>query len=139
MTRLSTQRPVVAPGGRVALALLLLGAALFAAVMLTLIVNMAIWPGETKLFRAVLCDAARPEMFVVRDSRATDDGGTAFAFTAYCVGPRGDSTAVGMGATFLWATLLHFAIVLATAGGFVARARLMRRRSVAPPVSPLAK
>lgn len=120
-------------------ALVLVAILLFTSGMVTILMAMAIWPGEAKLTAPLLCDDDRPDPFVVRDTYNVRPGETSMTFSLYCVGPRGDYDEVGwtLPTLVLWAA--HTAILLVLLLAVVVRARIRRSRRaineplVAPP------
>ena len=119
--------------------LALLGVVLFTSGMITILLSVAIWPGEAKLTAPLLCDDARPDPFVVRDTYNVQPGETSMTFTLYCVGPRGDYDEVGwmMPSLVLWAA--HTVLVVALVVLVVAWVRMLRgRRAInEPPPGPI--
>ena len=110
-------------------------AVLFASGMFTILVAMAIWPGEATLTAPLLCDDARPDPFVVRDTYNVRPGETSMTFSLHCVGPRGDYDEVGWTAPMLVLWAAHTAILLVLVGLVVARGRIRRsRRAVNEPL-----
>lgn len=87
--------------------------ATFAGFMLTILIAVAIWPGEAKLVAPLLCADDQPDAFVVADTYSPQPGETTTNFTLYCVGPRGDATDQGYAIPMLILTVAHTAIVLA--------------------------
>lgn len=85
---------------------------LFAAVMITIIVAIAIWPGEAKLTAPLLCPDDRTEAVVVRDESNPRPGETVINFTLYCVGERGEATDVGFIKPFGLLVLFHLLLLL---------------------------
>ncbi len=85
----------------------LVGAALFAGLMTSCIVTLAIWPGEARLFAPILCDSSHPDSVVVYDTYSARPGETTTTFSMYCMGPRGDVVEHGWGRVFLYATAVH--------------------------------
>ena len=118
-------------------ALALLVALLFVSGTFTAVVAMGIWPGEAKLTAPLLCDDARPDPFVVRDTYNVRPGETSMTFSLYCVGPRGDFDEVGWTKPTLVLWAAHTAILGAlvfTAIGF--RKFRRSRRAVNEPATP---
>ena len=109
----------------------LVGVLLFTSLMVTIIVSMAIWPGEATLTAPILCDDARPDAYVVRDTYSYRPGETSMTFTLYCMGPRGDYDEVGWMAPTLVLWVGH--TVLIGALGVVLVAVIARRRAAAAP------
>lgn len=103
-------------------------ASLFAGLMLTVIISIAIWPGEAKLLAPVFCTDARPDAVVVYDTYSPRPGETVTDFSLYCMGPRGDVTNHGWGKVFVALTVFHTGIVLALFALGSIRAKLKRRR-----------
>jgi hypothetical protein len=114
-------------GRRGLLVVLTVGGLLFAGVMTTIVISMAIWPGEAKLTAPVLCDPARPDPVVVRDTYSYRPGETSMTFTLYCVGPRGDYDEIGVFRPFLVLTAAHTTLIALAVVLFVIWARLRRR------------
>ena len=104
------------PRNPVVAGLATLAAALFAGVMLTCIVSIAIWPGEAELLEPILCTDARPEAVVVYDTYSPRPGETVTNFSLYCMGPRGDVTDHGWGKVFFWLSGFHTLFVLGLFG-----------------------
>lgn len=109
-----------------------LGVLLFASGMVTILTTMAIWPGEAKLTAPLLCDDARPDPYVVRDTYSVQPGETSMTFTLYCVGPRGDHDEVGWFRPFMVLWAAHTALLVGLIGALVVRRRLRRRPEDAP-------
>jgi len=85
---------------------------LFAATMITIIVTIAIWPGEAKLTAPILCPDDRTEAIVVRDETNPRPGETSINYTLYCVGERGEATDVGFFRPFALLVVFHGLIVV---------------------------
>ncbi len=85
---------------------------LFASSMITILLGVAIWPGEAKLTAPFLCPDGQPDAFVVTDTYNVQPGETTTNFTLYCVGPDGDSTDVGFGIPMLLLMAGHTVILL---------------------------
>lgn len=103
----------------------------FVAVMTTIVITIAIWPGEAKLTAGLLCPDAMPDAFVVSDTYNPAPGETVTNFTMYCMGPRGDVEDVGFGRPFWLLVLAHGLILLGLGGmGRVVSAVRGRRRHV---------
>lgn len=126
-------------GGCVVSGLLSLGMLLFAASMVTVIVAVAIWPGEAKLTAPLLCPDDQPDAFVVADTTQVQPGETSTSFTLYCMGERGDTTDLGFAIPFALLTALHLVlivlllVVLGLIGGLRRRARGGAEPSPGPP------
>lgn len=102
----------------------------FTSAMVTLLMAIAIWPGEAKLTAGVLCPTGRTDVFVVTDTVQASEGGTATDYTMYCVGPRGEATEIHFLEPFavLWAAhavLLGLAVL---AWSLLSPRRRRRRR-----------
>ena len=97
-------------------ALIVVGVVVFTSGMVTMLLSMAVWPGEAKLTAPLFCDDARPDPFVVRDTYNVRPGETSMTFSLHCVGPRGDYDEVGWAkpALVLWAA--HTGILLVLVG-----------------------
>ncbi|QGG96487.1 hypothetical protein [Actinomarinicola tropica] len=116
-------------------ALVLLGVLLFCSLMLTIVVSMAIWPGEAKLTAPLFCDDARPDAYVVRDTYNVRPGETSMNFTLYCVGKRGDFDEVGWlrPTLALWAGHTVLLVLVAVVPLLIGRMRRGRRAIDEPP------
>ncbi len=77
-----------------------------AALTLSSVITVAIWPGELKLTAPLFCEDDQPETFVVSDTE-TSGGETTTNYTLYCVGPRGDATDAGFFGPFMVVTAVH--------------------------------
>ncbi|MGH9211980.1 MAG: hypothetical protein ACRD2C_15050 [Acidimicrobiales bacterium] len=103
----------------------LAGVLVFVSSMMTVLLTVAIWPGEAKLTAPLFCPDGKPDAFVVVDSQSIPSGGTAYDFSLHCMGPRGEVTEVG----FFWPcavlTLGHGLLVVGLVG-IVMRRRLRR-------------
>jgi hypothetical protein len=84
---------------------------LFSSVMLTIILAVAVWPGEAKLAAHVLCPADQPDAYVVADSYSSQPGETTTNYTLYCLGERGRFTDVGYLKPFLLLWGLHTVVL----------------------------
>ncbi|WP_084523600.1 hypothetical protein [Nocardia inohanensis] len=82
-----------------------------AAGALTLVVPLAIWPGEAKLTAPMLCSPATEPM-VVSDTMH-DSEGTSVNYTLYCVGQRGEFTDAGFALPMLILFAAHLTILAA--------------------------
>src|SRR5947209_5160024 len=100
---------------------------LFCSVVLTILLAVAVWPGEAKLAAHFLCPADQPDAYVVADSYSSQPGETTTNYTLYCLGERGRFTDVGFLKPFLLLLGLHTVILLVL---FVPPA-LMKARAVA--------
>lgn len=84
----------------------------FVAFMMTIIVTVAIWPGEAKLTAPLFCTDDKPNAFVVVDSYSVQPGETSYNFSLYCMGSRGQVDEIG----FFWPTAVltigHAAIIV---------------------------
>ena len=85
---------------------------LFCSVTLTILLAVAVWPGEAKLAAHVLCPADQPDAYVVADSYSSQPGETTTNYTLYCLGERGRFTDVGFLKPFLVLWGLHTVILL---------------------------
>ncbi len=120
-------------------------AALFLAMMLTVLISVAIWPGEMKLLAPLFCTDAQPDAFVVTDSYQVTPGETSYNFSMYCMGPRGDVTNVGVwkpyGTLFGIHLIISFGIIAwlgsgnDSGSGGKPGGRKRRARSTRPPGS----
>ena len=108
--------------------IVMFGVLLFVSLMSTIIVSMAIWPGEVALTAPLLCDDARPDAYVVRDTYNVRPGETSMTFTMYCVGPRGDYDEIGTFQPFLVLWAAHTMILAAVALLGIAFVRLRSGR-----------
>lgn len=100
--------------------------ALFLAMMMTIVIAVAIWPGEMKLLAPLFCTDAQPDAFVVTDSYQVRPGETSYNFSMYCMGPRGDVTSIGVWKPYGTLFLIHLVIAF----GLIA---LLGRSSTAGP------
>lgn len=100
---------------------------LFAGMMLTALITVAIWPGEGKLFGPIVCGEARPDAVIVYDTHRVRPGETSVTFEMYCMGPRGDVESHGFAPVFWLALALHTLIVAAIWAAFWVRRRFRRR------------
>lgn len=119
MRRATTSRPVSA--------LILLGILAFVSLMVTILLAVAIWPGEAKLTAPLFCDDVADPV-VVSDTYSVQPGETSTNFTLYCLGPRGEADNVGYMRPFLalWGahTLIIVVLIVVLAllrGGLVRR------------------
>ena len=117
-------------------AVLLIGVLLFTSLMVTIVVSMAIWPGEAKLTAPVFCDEARPDAYVVRDTYNVRPGETSMNFTLYCLGERGDFEEVGWMAPTLVLWAGHTVVLLALVILAIVLARMRRSRRAINEPSP---
>lgn len=108
----------------------------FAGSMLTILIAVAIWPGEVKLVAPLFCSDTQPDPFVVSDTYSTQPGETTTNFTLYCMGPGGDATDHGYFLPFL-ATMTLNILVLVLLIGVTAVIGRLRTRAAREPV-PLA-
>lgn len=76
--------------------------------------------------------AQQPNMFVVRTSQRIRPGETATTFGLWCMGSRGEVAEASFGTAFVYATLLHTAIVAAVAAALWGATRLRRGRQAVP-------
>ncbi len=109
-------------------------ALLFVGSMLTILLAVAIWPGEVKLVAPLFCSDAQPDAFVVTDTYSTEPGETTTNFTLYCMGPGGDATDHGYFVPFL-ATMALNTAVLVVVIFVVAAIRRLRRRMPSRPAA----
>ncbi|MEU0545762.1 hypothetical protein [Nocardia sp. NPDC005978] len=93
---------------------LLLAAAGTAAIvaMISIVIPLAIWPGEAKLTAPLFCSAPYTEPMVVSDTWH-DSEGTSTNYTLYCVGERGAYTDEGFARPMLVMIGAHALIVAA--------------------------
>jgi hypothetical protein len=103
------------------------GVLLFCSAMITILLAVAIWPGEAKLTAPFLCSEDQPDPFVVVDTYSNEPGETSYNFTLYCVGERGDFTDAGFGGPFFILWGLHTVFLLGLIALFVVY-RAIRRR-----------
>ena len=96
---------------------------LFAGLMITILLAVAIWPGEVKLVAPLFCSDEQPDAFIVTDTYSVQPGETSTNFTLYCMGPAGDATDHGYFLPFLATMALNTAIL----GLIIVAARLIRR------------
>jgi hypothetical protein len=77
---------------------------------LSIVVPVAIWPGEAKLTAPVFCSAPATEPMVVSDT-FHDSEGTSTNYTLYCVGDHGILTNEGFALPMLVMLTAHVVIV----------------------------
>lgn len=105
-----------------------------------------IWPGELKLTAPIFCISSelggRYTPMVVTDSVSTGDG-TAYNWTLYCVGPRGETKNAGYGLPIGVLFVAHWLILALIAAVFMLRKRTpaldlskLRRRRREPTPKP---
>jgi hypothetical protein len=87
-------------------------ALLFFGSMATILIAVAIWPGEVKLVAPLFCTDAQPDAFVVSDTYSTQPGETTTNFTLYCMGPGGDATDHGYFLPFLATMALNTVLIV---------------------------
>jgi hypothetical protein len=109
--------------GRFLVALLLLGILAFASLMLTILLALAIWPGEAKLTASMFCDEAHPDAFVVSDTQSYRPGETSTNFTLYCLGPSGEAVNAGWMGPFMALWAAHALVIV----GLIIVALVVRR------------
>lgn len=109
----------------------------FAGVMTTVLVTVAIWPGEMKLTGPLLCPEARTDVFVVSDTYSARPGETSTTFTMYCMGERGDVEDMGSFRPMAILTAVHTVLIVALALflGIVFKLLRLVRRADRPPDS----
>ena len=117
--------------------LILLGILAFVSLMLTILLSLAIWPGEAKLTAPIFCDDAHPDAFVVSDTSSVRPGETYTNFTLYCLGPNGEAQNAGWMGPFLALWAGHALLLLGITITFMVVLRLRRARPIredeAPP------
>jgi hypothetical protein len=113
--------------GRVFVALLLIGILAFVSLMLTILLALAIWPGEAKLTAPLFCDDAHPDAFVVSDTQSYRPGETSTNFTLYCVGPSGEAVNAGWMGPFMALWAAHALVIIGLLIVLVVVRRLRRR------------
>ncbi|HEY7072480.1 MAG TPA: hypothetical protein VH479_20300 [Acidimicrobiales bacterium] len=118
---------------RTIIVLVLVGIVAFFALMTTIVVAGAIWPGEAKLTAPLFCPDDKPDAFVVVDRYHPGPGETAYDFSLYCMGPRGQTEEIGWFRPSAVLTLVHALLLVAGVGGLVL---LVRRRSRGRPPRP---
>lgn len=77
---------------------------------LSIVVPVAIWPGEAKLTAPLFCSAPATEPMVVSDT-FHDSEGTSTNYTLYCVGDHGILTNEGFALPMLVILTAHVVIV----------------------------
>ena len=90
-----------------------IGVLVFVSFLLTVILTVAIWPGEMKLTAPLLCPDDKADAYVVVDSVSPTPGETAYNFTLYCMGPRGDVFDAGSLRPVLLLMLGHTVLIVA--------------------------
>ncbi|MFC8381113.1 hypothetical protein [Nocardia sp. NPDC057272] len=83
-----------------------------AAAFLTILIAVAIWPGEAKLTAPLFCSPPATEPVVVSDT-FHDSEGTSTNFTLYCVSDRGFLTDEGFALPVLALFVAHLLILIA--------------------------
>lgn len=99
---------------------------------LSIVVPVAIWPGEAKLTAPLFCSAPATEPMVVSDT-FHDSEGTSTNYTLYCVGDHGILTNEGFALPMLVMLTAHVVIVTSLvllAGLFNAGTKSVRDRPV---------
>ncbi|MFI2230447.1 hypothetical protein [Nocardia testacea] len=99
---------------------------------LSIVVPVAIWPGEAKLTAPLFCSAPATEPMVVSDT-FHDSEGTYTNYTLYCVGDHGILTNEGFALPMLVILTAHIVIVTSLvllAGLFNAGTKLVHDRPV---------
>ncbi|WP_194828158.1 hypothetical protein [Nocardia sp. XZ_19_231] len=81
-----------------------------AAAFLTIIVAVAVWPGEAKLTAPLFCSSPATEPVVVSDT-FHDSEGTSTNYTLYCVSDRGVLTDEGFALPMLVLFAAHVVIL----------------------------
>lgn len=105
-----------------------LGGLIFASFIVTILIAVAIWPGEAKLTAPLLCPDDQPDAFVVTDTYSDGTGETSTNFTLYCVGPDGESTDQGFAIPLLILATGHTAILFVLLVALGARSAVKARR-----------
>lgn len=93
--------------------------------LFTLLVPVAIWPGEAKLTAPLFCSPPTTEPMVVSDTWH-DSEGTSTNYTLYCVDDRGSLTDEGFALPMLALFTAHIVILTAL---ILLAALVLRRRS----------
>ncbi|MGW1743961.1 hypothetical protein ACWCPQ_34790 [Nocardia sp. NPDC001965] len=88
----------------------------------SIVVPVAIWPGEAKLTAPLFCSSPTTEPVVVSDTFHDSDG-TYTNYTLYCVGDHGILTDAGFVLPMLVMLTAHFLIATALALLVTSRAR----------------
>lgn len=78
----------------------------------SLIIPIALWPGEMKLVASYVCTDDQPDAMVVSDSTNVRPGETYTQFTMYCVGERGDYTDAGLRRPLTLLAVAHFVVLV---------------------------
>ncbi len=125
-----TLGPRTGPGGCLGV-FALAAVTLFVGLMMTILLAVAIWPGEVKLVAPLFCSDAQPDAFVVSDTYSVQPGETSTNFTLYCMGPGGDATDHGFFLPFL-ATMALNLVVLGAVVAILSMIGLLRRRLRSP-------
>ena len=82
------------------------------ATLFSIVVPVAIWPGEAKLTAPLFCSPPTTEPMVVSDT-FHDSEGTSTNYTLYCVGDRGALTDEGFALPMLVLLAAHLLILTA--------------------------
>jgi hypothetical protein len=114
--------------------LAVVGVLLFGSVMTTVAVAGAIWPGEARLTAPLLCEADKPDAFVVVDRSNPAPGETTYSFSLYCMGSRGQTQEIGWFRPSAVLTFGHAVLTVALVGGVVLLVPSRSRRRPRAPV-----
>ncbi len=88
------------------------GIVLALATAFSLIIPIALWPGEMKLVASYVCTNDQPDAMVVSDTTNVRPGETYTQFTMYCVGERGDYTDAGLRRPLTLLGVAHFGVLV---------------------------
>ncbi len=77
---------------------------------MSILIPVAIWPGEAKLTAPLFCSPTHSEPVVVSDT-FHDSEGTSINYTLYCVGERGTATDEGFALPMLALFAAHLLLI----------------------------
>jgi hypothetical protein len=101
--------------------------------VLAWLVPFAVWQGEATLTAPLFCPDDKPDAFVVLDKQRITPGETAYDFSLYCMGRRGEVHEVGFFRPVAVLMVAHTVLVVALAGVLVVARRPRRAAADAAP------
>jgi hypothetical protein len=119
---------------RLGILALVLGVVTFAAFITTILVTIAIWPGEAKLTAPLFCPDDKSDAFVVVDQYSPEPGRTSYNFSLYCMGSRGQTTEIGFLRPSLVLMAAHGALIALVVAALLIPIRRRRRGRRSPVV-----